>query len=254
MGWVVKKKRGKKGYREDPEIRSMRIRAWVRAVKESSGLSLEELEKEFTNGWSGTSAPRSCIWNKYENAKVLPRSGYSAKGSLNLVERVEKQYPGTAQWLTSPLWRLADVAPMEMREIREVYEGLPGGINSIFIAPSYEATGIFWKRPAEFEKVYEVLLRLAELRHVNLLEILVAVMAMVKEAEVTQNQDQHEDGCDVAYRCLELLRLEKLPGRGLMDDIEGYLFPQWEKAGYIFVPGSEEDDEGEDDADMLQRI
>lgn len=226
--------------REDPIIRSMRVRAWVRAVKLASGLSLAELENTFSQHWMEQISPaRSCIWDKYQRGKVVPRIGHKTKQGLSLVERVEEKYPGTAKWLSYPFWRLADKSPMQMTEIREIYEGLPKLLRSIFIAGRYEASEIFWRRPVEDEHVHEILLRLDD----NI-DALQTALAMVKEAEITQNQDQHFSGINTVKRCLDRLQHDPVLGDGLLVELGKYLERHWKGVVYFAVPKDKyEDDE-----------
>ncbi len=225
---------------EDPKIRSMRVRAWVRAVKLASGLGLADLEEAFSQRLGADASSRSCIWDKYQRGEVVPRSRLQTKRGLSLVERVERRYPGTAKWLTSPLWRLADMAPMEMSEIREVYEGLPYLFQSIFIAGPYDASEIFWRRPVDYEHVYTLLLRQRDL------DALVTILAMVKEAEITQDQGLHWLGVETARQCIDCLRHDGILDTNLLGELSKYLGSHWEKARYFSVPGEEDDKKGDE--------
>lgn len=223
---------------EDPTIRSMRIRSWVRAVQLASGLTLAQLEDAFSERKPGQKpSNHSCIWGKYERGEVAPRSGCNPKGALNLVERVEQRYPGTAMWLSSPLWRLADKAPMEMSEIREIYEGLPYLLRSIFIVVPHEASEVFWRRPVDVDHVCEILLRIGDL------DALIVALALVKEAEITQYQDQHEIGVDTVRQCLAHMKHAQILNAKLLGDLHRYLERCWGKAKYFSIPG-EDDGEG----------
>ena len=171
-------------YVEHPKLRSMRVRCWFNAVSQISGLTTGQLEREF--GEKGAErAPRSCIWNKYRRGEVVPRSRRPCDHSKKLVERVESRYPGTAKWLTSPLWRLADPAPMEMSEIRRIYEGLPKVIRSIFVEPESKTKSIFWRRSVKPKLACEMLLRFRNV------DALIALLTMVKEAEIMQDRTQY---------------------------------------------------------------
>lgn len=170
-------------YDEDPLIRTMRVQTWYRAVALASGLSTRELEKKFGEVDPGQRAKRSCAWNRYKRGDVVPRKGMTPNGGLNVVDRVEAAYPGTAKWLDLPLWRLLDKAPMEMSEIRRCYEGMPNTIRSIFVASGNEATVVFWRRSVEPKHACEILLRFRDT------DALVALLAMVREAEVVQDRN-----------------------------------------------------------------
>lgn len=171
-------------YKEDPALRKMRVQTWFRAVALASGKTTGELERLFGDD-SNAKAMRSGIWNKYKRGEVVPRSGRQGDGRPKLVERVEARYPGTARWLFSPLWRLVDRAPMEMGEIKRIYESMPKSIRAIFVAPENEATPIFWRRSVDTEHACEILLRFGDL------DAFVALLTMLKEAEVTQDRYQY---------------------------------------------------------------
>lgn len=170
-----------KRYVENPEIRSMRVRSWFHAVSQASGLTVGELEREFREEGSAR-APRSCIWNKYKRGEVVPRSRYQGDGRPKLVERVEARYPGAEKWLFSPLWRLADEAPMGGDEIRNIYEGLPPRIRKYFLLPEEISNKIFWRRELlDIEQILRYLI--ASHSVIDLL----AALAMVREAEAVQS-------------------------------------------------------------------
>lgn len=187
----------KKGYIEDPAIRKMRAQAWFKAVSLSSGMTAAELEREFSERKTeGAKTMRSCIWDKYRRGDALPRSGRKTSGELNLVERVETKFPGTAKWLTSPLWRLLDKAPMEMSEIRQIYEEMPSMLRPLFLAPSSEATEIFWRRQIGYKETYKTLAQLGSL------EALTATLAMIREATIIQDQAKYVEGITTAKKLL----------------------------------------------------
>lgn len=219
---------------EDPTIRSMRIRSWVRAVQLASGLTLAQLEDAFSEREPGQKpSNRSCIWGKYERGEVAPRSGCSPKGTPNLIERVELRYPGTAMWLSSPLWRLADKAPMEMSEIREIYEGLPYLLRSIFIAAPHEASEVFWRRPVDTKDVGEILLKPSTQDTVS---TLVIALAMVKEAEITQSQYEHWTGVEIVQKCLAMQKQNGVLDGELLSDLYRYLVARLERVEYFSIP------------------
>lgn len=172
-------------YKEDPEIRKMRVQAWFRAVSLESGLTPHELERKFSESETEKKVKRSCVWNKYRRGEVVPRSGLRPDGGLNLVDRVEAVYPGTAKWLTLPLWRLLDKAPMEMSEIRRCYESLPNLMKTLFIDDSPKSGAVFWRANTR-QKDYELLLKFSDLNGFT------AVVTMFREAHCCQNREQYK--------------------------------------------------------------
>lgn len=215
-------------YKEDPEIRKMRVQAWFLAVSQASKLTPRELEKQFGETKSDGKVQRSCVWDKYRRGEVVPRSGRRPDGGLKLVDRVEAAYPGTAKWLTLPLWRLLDKAPMEMSEIRRYLEGLPNLMRQMFIYSETQSTGLFWRRDTDYEDACDLLLRFGSLDGLN------AVLALVKEAEVIQDQYQHQDCVQKAGEYLARLAYQGLLPETLIDEFSHYLAQRVAVAGYFF--------------------
>jgi hypothetical protein len=186
-------------YKESPWVRTMRIQTWFRAVEQKSGgLGTHDLERQFS-GKKIAHGKRSCIWNKYRAGTVAPRGGCGkSNGGVNLVKRVETVYPGTAKWLSLPLWRLIDSAPMEMTEVRIFFEGLSPRLRPMFIASQKEAPGLFWRRPVDLKWVSDILCAKRDL------DALVAALILVKEAEAIQNQTQHKAACTIAMQLLQM--------------------------------------------------
>ena len=171
-------------YKEDPLIRKMRVQAWFQAVTNASKMTTRELERAFRED-DGRRVNRSCIWEKYRRGEVVPRSGPRPDGKANLVDRVEEAYPGTAKWLTLPLWRLADKAPMEMSEIRRSYESLPSLMKSLFIEKALESGDVFWRANTK-KKDYDLLLKFSDLNGFT------AVLTMFREAQCCQDREQYK--------------------------------------------------------------
>lgn len=215
-------------YKEDPEIRKMRVQAWFHAVSLESGLTPRELEKTFSESEPEKKVQRSCVWDKYRRGEVVPRSGFRPDGGLNLVDRVEASYPGTAKWLTLPLWRLLDRAPMEMGEIRRCYEGLPNLMRQIFIYTQAEPSGLFWRRDIDYDDACDHLFRFGNL------DGLIAVLALVKEAETVQDQDQHQDCVQKAGEYIARLGYRGLLPETLIGELSNYLARKIAAAGYFF--------------------
>lgn len=72
-----------------------------------------------------------------------------------------------------------------MSEIRRIYDEMPSSIRSIFVLPEDKFTKIFWRRLTEPKHVCEILLRFRDLN------ALVALLTMLREAEITQNREQY---------------------------------------------------------------
>lgn len=215
-------------YKEDPEIRKMRVQAWFQAVSLASKLTPRELERKFSEPKSDEKVMRSCVWDKYRRGEVVPRSGTRPDGTLNLVHRVEATYPGTAKWLTLPLWRLLDKAPMEMSEIRCYLYGLPSLMQQIFIYRPEQPSGLFWRRNTDYVDACDHLLRFGNL------DGLTAVLALIKEAEVIQDQSQHQECVQKAREYLARLECRGLLPEKLIRELSNYLAQRVTSAGYFF--------------------
>lgn len=224
-------------YKEDPEIRKMRVQAWFLAVSLASKMTPYELEKQFSEPENDRKVKRSCVWDKYRRGEVVPRSGTRPDGGLNLVDRVEAVYPGTAKWLALPLWRLLDKAPMEMSEIRRYLEGLPNLMRQMFIYSQAQPSGLFWRRDIDYVDACDHLLRFGSLDGLN------AVLALVKEAEVIQDQYQHHDCVKKAGEYLARLGFRGLLPEALIGELSNYLAQRVAAAGYFFELQDEESEE-----------
>lgn len=224
-------------YKEDPEIRKMRVQAWFLAVSLASKLTPRELEKQFSESGNDRKVKRSCVWDKYRRGDVVPRSGPRPDGGLNLVDRVETAYPGTAKWLTLPLWRLLDKAPMEMSEIRRNLEKLPDLMRQMFIYSQARPSGLFWRRDTDYEDACDLLLRFGSLDGLN------AVLALAKEAEIIQDQYQHQDCIQKAGEYVARLGYQGLLPETLIDELTNYLAQRVAAAGYFFELQEEPSDE-----------
>lgn len=232
-----------KGRPRKSEITRFKVMAWFNAVTEASSKTAAELEREFAQvehvRWVNGVEIRPKLWEKYRRGEVEPRSGYSPQGMPNLVERVEQRYPGTAKWLSSPLWHLADKAPMAMDDIHKIYEGLPYLFRSIFIAAPHEASEVFWRRPVDPQHVCEILLRQGGF------DALTTILAMIKEAEITQDQYQHSEAREAAQKCIAGMNHDQILDAELLGELRRYLERCWGRAKYFSIPGESEADEDE---------
>lgn len=164
---------------------SLRTIVWTDAVLRVSGKSLASLEEEFRQAKKKGVLTRSCIWQKYKNGTVVPRN--AEKGRHGLVERVDARYSGTAEWFYLPLWRLCSDQSVSMAQIKDVYCGLGSELKALFVL---DKQAVFWrKRFQEFDDTYLC----DELRFVGSPDGLIALMALLREAETTQNRELYQD-------------------------------------------------------------
>jgi len=96
---------GRKKLTEKDFLKGM---AWFRAVSVQAGnVSAYALEKRFdplSFLQRDGKLQRSNKWDRYRDGKRLPKD----LAPEDIVNRVEKELPGTAKWLRSPLWAAID--------------------------------------------------------------------------------------------------------------------------------------------------
>lgn len=212
-------------YVEDKTIRRLRVKTWVDQVLATSNLFISELQQQFSDLNEGNN--HSCIWYKYSKGTTVPRIGENPKGKLYLANRVDKAYPGTMEWLTSPVWRLADDAPMTMSEIRTIFENMPYLFNSIFIEAKHKIKGVFWRRQVELE------LCLNTLSNLDTLDAFIALLAMLKEAEIKQDQETHEIVFEEVFKYEE--KLQRYPAlENTCIGLFQYLDMRYKRANYFY--------------------
>jgi hypothetical protein len=120
---------------------------------------------------------------------------------------------------------------MEMSEIRKVFEGLPEGIRSYFVLPPGEGNEIFWRRRAESEWIDQLSdseSRVGQLSTFGL-DGLTAILALVKEAETTQDPSKHAHWVRVAKQWMATQDETVLGSAQLLEELEDYLHHSWDR-------------------------
>lgn len=179
---------------EHPEIRTIRVQAWYRAVaaayKIREQLSDEQvvtpgmLQRKF-EGQGKNKGRRSGLWYKYASGEVVPRSSRSEEGRKDIALRVQDEYGDTNKWLNLPLWQLISLRPFSLEEIRLLYENLPTAIRNYFIDDS-STHSRFWKRTLNVKSLCEHLISVGDL------DCLTALLIIIKETEATQDRLSYE--------------------------------------------------------------
>jgi hypothetical protein len=196
-------------------ISSLRTRAWFNAVALASGKSTYELDIEFAGVNRGSRKRyenRPCVWDKYARGDIEPRSKMGAKGQTPIVEKVERIYPGTVQWLTIPFWGVLGDEPMNMDELKEVYLSLSPGIRNLLIRKKRSRADPFWRIDITPDKLYD------HLSEENSIEVGTVILAMVKEAEARQLEHQYYQALTVWKKCERKLSKDPVLSP-LMDEI-----------------------------------
>lgn len=176
-----------KGRPRKSEITRLKVMAWFNAVAEASGRTAAELEREFAQPehirWVNGVEIRPRLWEKYRRGEVEPRSVPSKGKKTSVVQDVENRYPGTAQWLTLPLWKLVDFnQPVTMDELKIIYEGMPQQIRGLIIKECVLEEEIFWRK----QTGEDALLR--QLAEIGGIDGITGMFALVREAQVCQQE------------------------------------------------------------------
>lgn len=188
----MKKRVGRPGI--DPAFR-IRTKAWFNAVTQASGgMTAGQLEILFgpsRNSRKYAPGARPGLWGKYETGYICPKFKPDINGRPSIVERVDEKFPGTAKWMMMPFWNVLSRRPMEMSEIRQIYLSLPDEISEMIVAgdtdpPRRVAT--FWRKPTDSRKLYDYLYEIGNL------DAATAILALIKEYEITQSGYAHMYG------------------------------------------------------------
>lgn len=164
----------------------------------------------------------------------MPRSRHQGDGRPKLVERVEARYPGTEKWLFSPLWRLADQAPMAMSELRDIYESLPIRLRNLIVLPSALASDVFWRRE------FEIQTPVTELFRFQTVDDLLAGLALLREAEVCQGHLFYRYLIEVVKILLRSIDWEGLETTSIPSELTNYLHSRWVIAKPILSKDAQE--------------
>jgi hypothetical protein len=91
-------------------------------------------------------------------------------------------YPETAEWFYSPLGTLCTDQPVGMDKIKEIYCELRPDLRALFVL---DEKAKFWRQPIDDQLCDELI-------DTRGMDGLIALSALFKEAEITQNRDLHE--------------------------------------------------------------
>lgn len=187
----------------------IRAKAWFNAVSLKSGMGAAELEVLFCKTSDKYSpGKRPGLWSKYRDGEVCPKFKPDRNGCPSIVERVEKRFPGTAQWMTMPFWDALSSAPMEMSDLKNLYLSLPQHVRLLIVAEPSDKRKTFWRRPIDPKTLF------SQLSKINDLDAATAILALIKEAETTQDQQMHRQ----AVACWEN-HLEKMQHHPVLSSI-----------------------------------
>jgi hypothetical protein len=144
----TQKKRSPGRPKENKLIRELKVKTWFAAVAEASGKTAYELEKEFAPSYVDREEfgkHRARLWDKYRLGKSMPTFKEKQGGRRPIALLVEDSYPGTLQWLISPMWQVLDLEiEITMMDLRVIYESLPAELSGFIIEEN--RTGKFWRK------------------------------------------------------------------------------------------------------------
>lgn len=152
---------------------------WFSAVSAASGLKTAyQLEKHFAAAKSTTgdaAIGRSCQWDKYRRGLNTP--------SKKTRDRVEKEFPGTRQWLEHPIWEMcSDSHPTNQRLSMAIGLVRPKLANHVG-----QSASLSEGRNLSYAK------SIHSLRYQADLAALVALLAIVRDGEAKEDTQQIVD-------------------------------------------------------------
>lgn len=206
----------------------IRTKAWFIAVSQASGMNAEELEIYFAppdkqGMYRGGNRPR--LWEKYRAGRICPKSKPDRNEKESIVERVGKCFPGTDKWISMPFWQVLSYSQMEMHELKAVYRSLSNPVRELIIMEKAQENKMFWRTPTNQDDLYRKLISIGDI------DAATAVLAMIKEAEVTQNQFQHRQGLAWWAYCVWVLQNHPVLSQ-VMDDINKIIADRFTRVGY----------------------
>jgi hypothetical protein len=192
----------------DDRIKTLRVKIWFSAVKFHSKLNNNDLSRMFpstkrksskTDASNGSmySPNESGYWDQIRRGEIMPLLREHGK---QLVKNVDETFPGTKRWIESPLWVLLRTKPMTIDEIYSILESLHSRITESLLVKS--SVGSTFARNPLLKEQYERLDRIARPLFPSddddvfgrLMGGVIAVVALIREAEITQQQPQHFQG------------------------------------------------------------
>lgn len=225
----------KSGRPRKGEASAYRIMTWFNAVSLTSGLTACQLDMKYAEKHQvkrlRDGVQRPCIWDKYRRGTVGPSIKPRKGKSESIVQRVELEYPGTARWLSLPLWRLLETEQITMQDLHQIFSGLDGNVRDLLLYPTSHKDGLFWQKSLrDTERFIETLFKL------NSLDAATAIVGLIREAEICQDQLLHEEAYWALISILESLDCEPAL-RGVLPDLRLYLIEKFTSVSYS-VDGS----------------
>lgn len=219
------------------EVYKFRTRAWFIAVSRASGMNASTLEVLFADPEKQMNyklGNRPGLWNKYQKGIISPKVQKDKKREpLQLVDRVEKRFPGTKQWFTMPFWCLLSFDPLDMPALKTIFLNFSPEVRELIVIEKYNQKNSFWRLQKDPAELYQ------ELVAVGTVEAATAILALIKEAETTQNQTQHKLGLRAWVHCVQKLTGNPILGP-LLSDINKHIEKRFTDTVYFSTGETQE--------------
>lgn len=212
------------------EIAKLKVMTWFNAVALASGKTAAELEREFSGQGQVRRVKgreiRPKLWEKYRRGAAEPRITPSKGKTISIVQQVELAYPGTAKWLTLPLWKLLEAKRLTMDDLRNVLMGLENKVSSLLLFRKTPLGGFFWGQSCSDA------VRLVEtLYEIKSLDATIALAVLIRQAEICQDQLLHEEAYWALITIVEELEC-KLPLRMILPELRLHLIQKFTSIQY----------------------
>jgi len=184
----------KRGRPRKSEVDQFSAQVWAAAIQiQSGGLTPYKIETTYM--------PEECVpkkegrivrpalMDRYARGELSPKNDGRRCGGKKLVERLEAAYPGSAKWLSLPLWELMSLKPYSLNDIHQMMAPLQG--------PFFYK---FFSRTTSPGKIYlrNFLVDLKEVQRIARHETLDAftfLLGLAREAEHTLDVRVHYHAC-----------------------------------------------------------
>lgn len=231
MNWHGMNTQAKKSGRPHKSAASaFRVMTWFNAVALASGLTACQLDMKYAEKHQvkrlRDGVQRPCIWDKYRHGTVGPSIKPRKGKSESIVQRVEQEYPGTARWLSLPLWFLLEAEQVTMHELYQIFSGLDATVNALLLYPTLPEEGLFWQKSVrDTESLVETLFKM------NSLDATTALVGLIREAEICQDQNLHQEAYWAVISMLETMDCE-LPLKDVLPELRLYLIEKFKSIRY----------------------
>lgn len=209
--------------------------AWSNAVAIDSGLSPYQIEVRFmpecVKRVDGQLI-RPRLMDRYAKGELTPKLGKQKCGGLQLVNKIDSSYRGTARWLRHPLWDLMQPKDYSLSELHGLMLKLEGKLARFFFVDLGRSEGAYVRNYNVQPKVVRNLWKHASLDTFALL------LGLLREAEIRTDMPSHHCSCHAMLRMLpEIAKLS--PIKPIAGRIFDYLEHRFFKVIYTDPGGSE---------------